>query len=210
MSEEASAKNGKLALFLCLFFGFLGFHRFYAGKFITGFIMLITLGFFGLWPFVDLCFLVCNKFEDSKGKTIIVLRKTHPAIVLIPLILIWFFLAGAALAVLVFQLTSGVVNVTKEQVAALESGNIEKAYSYVSPAFKHATSMEQFEDYINNCPSLTRYEDTWVINREIKNNYGSVTMIRTSDTGEKSEISFRLINHNGEWMVQHMNCSPLQ
>ena len=39
---------------LCLFLGFFGAHRFYQGKYVTGFLMLFTLGFFGIWMLIDL------------------------------------------------------------------------------------------------------------------------------------------------------------
>ena len=39
---------------LCFFLGVFGAHRFYQGKYITGFLMLFTLSFFGLWMLIDL------------------------------------------------------------------------------------------------------------------------------------------------------------
>ena len=43
-----------VALILCVLFGWLGVHRFYEGKVITGLLYLCTLGFFGLGWIVDI------------------------------------------------------------------------------------------------------------------------------------------------------------
>lgn len=46
-------KNKWVALLLCFFLGFLGIHRFYEGKIITGIIWLLTGGLFGIGWVVD-------------------------------------------------------------------------------------------------------------------------------------------------------------
>ena len=60
-----------LALFLLTFFaGVLGVHRFYVGKIGTGFLMLITLGGFGVWFLVDLILVVTGQFTNKDGQKI--------------------------------------------------------------------------------------------------------------------------------------------
>lgn len=54
-------------ILLCLLLGFMGVHRFYAGKIGTGVLMLLTFGGFGIWSFIDLIMIICGKFEDSEG-----------------------------------------------------------------------------------------------------------------------------------------------
>lgn len=56
-----------IALLLCFFLGYLGFHRFYAGKVGTGIIWLFTGGFFGIGIAVDFILLVCGAFRDGDG-----------------------------------------------------------------------------------------------------------------------------------------------
>lgn len=60
-------KSKKTALILCLFLGFLGAHRFYVGKYGTGILYLLTLGFFSLGWFFDLFSMICGTFRDKKG-----------------------------------------------------------------------------------------------------------------------------------------------
>ena len=45
--------NKWVALLLCLFFGFIGAHKFYEGKIGTGLLYIITFGVFGLGWLID-------------------------------------------------------------------------------------------------------------------------------------------------------------
>ena len=65
-----SEKSFVAALLLCLILGGLGIHRFYVGKTGTGIIMLLTLGAFGVWTFIDLIMIAVGSFKDSDGKPI--------------------------------------------------------------------------------------------------------------------------------------------
>ena len=53
-SAQKSDKNGVVCLLLCLFLGFLGIHRFYLGRYISGVIWLLTGGLLGVGVFFDL------------------------------------------------------------------------------------------------------------------------------------------------------------
>lgn len=52
--------NKWIALILCVFLGWLGVHRFYEGKVITGLLYLCTWGFFGIGWIVDIVRLAKN------------------------------------------------------------------------------------------------------------------------------------------------------
>lgn len=47
-------RNKWIAFVLCCFFGWLGVHRFYEGKILTGLLYLFTLCFFGIGWFIDM------------------------------------------------------------------------------------------------------------------------------------------------------------
>ena len=57
-----------ITLFLALFFGTFGLHRFYVGKIGTGILMLITLGGLGIWWIIDVVFIVLGGFDDAEGR----------------------------------------------------------------------------------------------------------------------------------------------
>jgi RNA polymerase subunit RPABC4/transcription elongation factor Spt4 len=51
-------KNKWLSVILCLLFGWLGAHRFYEGKIVTGIIYFFTMGLMGIGILVDLIILL--------------------------------------------------------------------------------------------------------------------------------------------------------
>ena len=70
-STSSTTSTDWLTLFLLTFFvGVLGVHRFYTGKIGTGFLMLITLGGFGVWFLVDLILVVTGEFTNKEGQKI--------------------------------------------------------------------------------------------------------------------------------------------
>ena len=53
--------------FLCLFLGWLGVHRFYTGRVVSGIFQLLTFGGFGIWTLIDLIMIYTDSFKDDKG-----------------------------------------------------------------------------------------------------------------------------------------------
>ena len=80
---------------LCFFFGFLGFHRFYVGKHLTGVLMLATLGGLGVWQVIDFVRINVGTFKDKDG---LPLKQNPPSTLKVseksktPAILLCFFL----------------------------------------------------------------------------------------------------------------------
>lgn len=54
-----------IALFLAVFFGWAGLHRFYVRKTGTGFIMFFTFGGFGMWWFLDVIAIISGVLTDE-------------------------------------------------------------------------------------------------------------------------------------------------
>ncbi len=53
------------AAFLCMFLGWLGVHRFYTGRVVSGIFQLLTFGGFGIWVLVDLIMIYTDSFKDD-------------------------------------------------------------------------------------------------------------------------------------------------
>ena len=52
--QTGTWKNKWISLLLCIFLEWLGIHRFYEGKVVTGILYLFTLGFFGVGWIIDI------------------------------------------------------------------------------------------------------------------------------------------------------------
>jgi len=65
-----SRKSFAGTLVLCFLFGWLGVHRFYVGKNISGIFMFLTGGGLGIWALIDLLVIAFGNFEDGQGAMI--------------------------------------------------------------------------------------------------------------------------------------------
>ena len=68
--EGVSEKSRLVVSLLCWFLGYLGVHRFYAGKTGTGLLMLFTLGGFGIWWLIDDIITLTGNLKDGEGRKI--------------------------------------------------------------------------------------------------------------------------------------------
>lgn len=66
-SPEKSPKNWFITLVLCMLFGPLGVHRFYARRYLSGVIQLCTFGGLGFWALFDFIFILFGRFKDREG-----------------------------------------------------------------------------------------------------------------------------------------------
>ena len=68
---QRQPKSWHVLIFMCLFGGFLGVHRFYVGKIGSGVLMLFTLGGLGVWVMYDLVKISMSLFTDRRGNFIV-------------------------------------------------------------------------------------------------------------------------------------------
>lgn len=66
-NDEAS-QSRIIAFLLCLFFGYLGFHRFYTGSIFLGLLYLFTWGILGIGWFLDMLWLLCGTYRNGRGQ----------------------------------------------------------------------------------------------------------------------------------------------
>jgi len=76
--EEVSDRSRLIALLLCALLGYLGFHRFYVGKFATGILWLLTGGLFGVGYLVDTILIAAGGFRDRHGLRLIYWDEAPP------------------------------------------------------------------------------------------------------------------------------------
>ena len=66
----ASPRSRLAAAILAWFLGVFGVHRFYVGKVGTGILMLVTLGFFGIWTIIDFIVILVGSFKDKENRVL--------------------------------------------------------------------------------------------------------------------------------------------
>jgi hypothetical protein len=77
-TSDISDRSRGLALVLAGPLGWCGGHRFYAGKPVTGVLMLLTAGGLGLWWLYDVIILAAGAFRDDEGKRLVRWWETSP------------------------------------------------------------------------------------------------------------------------------------
>jgi len=70
IDTNISVKSRLGALLFCFLLGWLGVHRFYAGKIGTGILMILTIGGLGIWWTIDCILILIGSFTDDKGQLI--------------------------------------------------------------------------------------------------------------------------------------------
>jgi len=69
--RDGIQRSKTVAILLCIFFGWLGVHRFYVGKTGSGVAMLLTGGGCGIWALVDLIMIITGDFKDINNQALI-------------------------------------------------------------------------------------------------------------------------------------------
>ena len=66
----SSPRKRLIALLLALFVGYLGIHRIYVGKWVTGVIWFLTGGLAGIGWIADCVLILIGSFKDKEGMTL--------------------------------------------------------------------------------------------------------------------------------------------
>lgn len=211
-SNTISHKSPLTALLLCIFFGTLGLHRFYVGKIGTGILMLATCGGLGIWVLVDVILIASSEFKDKEGhKLEFTFTSSTPkkALVIITSIISALIVYVFLIIALAFYLTSGLVTVVNNQLAALRETNYEKAYSYTSKDFQHAVSFDKFKIFINTYPSLKNNKSIAFYSREFNNDKGSIEGTLYSNDGASTPVKYLLVRENSTWKILAIIVNPI-
>lgn len=209
---DKSPKSAVTALLLCLFLSPFGVHRFYVGKIGTGVLMLLTAGGLGIWALIDLVFIACCQFKDKEGRYLIFIReKRSPlklALTVIGVLLAAIIVYALLLFMLVVYLTSSLTDTVQNQLAALQSGDIEKAYSYTSTDFQNATPLKNFKIFVNRFPALSNNKSVSFSERKINDNKGMLDATLNATDGTKTFVKYYFIKENNTWKILEIIIAP--
>lgn len=114
--------------------------------------------------------------------------------------------ALAILALIVVSIgilfTESIVEVVDDQLAALKSHDITKAYyAYTTNQFQTATSLEQFKAFVNAHPELSDIQSTHFSDRSIKEGVSTLKGVITTSKNLKLPIEYQLTKEGGKWKI---------
>lgn len=204
-TETRSDKSAVTALLLCIFLGSLGIHRFYVGKIKTGILMLLTGGGLGIWTLVDLIQIACCNFTDNKNKYLIFVRgRASPLkliLIIVGSVISFLFVYLILLVSLIFAFTGPMTMTIREQLNAIQSNDMNKAYSFMATETKANVSLDTFKNYISHYPTMSSYKSITIPERKIDNDKGHATVTLETNEGKKLTFEYDLIKENGTWKI---------
>ncbi|HXH55284.1 MAG TPA: DUF4864 domain-containing protein [Gammaproteobacteria bacterium] len=210
-SDIDSTKSASIVLLLCIFLGNFGIHRFYVGKIATGILMLFTFGGLGIWYLIDLAFIISNKFTDNKGN-IIELAKNPPRfkkiMTVFGVMIIVFYGFWISIITQAILASNQMIEVAKNQLGALQSGDIDKAYGYTSENFRYNTTPENFKEFIKRY-RLENNDPTSFSEGEMTIGQGEIKGTLKLNDGTLFFIKYHLTKENKEWKIQDIELKPL-
>ncbi len=104
--------------------------------------------------------------------------------------------------------TGGVNSTIKNQLVALRSGDIAKAYSYTSTDFRNATPLTDFEAFVNHYEALRENKRFSLTEKEIKDDTGVVKGTLYSKEGASTPVEYLLVKEDGEWKILGIQVNP--
>jgi hypothetical protein len=119
-------------------------------------------------------------------------------------ILAGFALFAGAIVAFAFWLTSGMVEPIDRQIAALKAGNLQAAYEETSEAFREATPLPAFTEFVDGNPILKDVASHSFFNRSFENDLGTVKGSLTSSSGGVMPVAYRLVKEKDIWKILHI------
>ncbi|MBZ0217500.1 MAG: DUF4864 domain-containing protein [Fimbriimonadaceae bacterium] len=104
--------------------------------------------------------------------------------------------------------TSGLTETVDRQIAALQRGDIRGAYEETSVAFQQNTSIEDFTQFVQSNPILTRITGHSFSSRKVENGVGYLRGKLTTDGGGVQPVSYQLVKENDIWKILSIDFNP--
>lgn len=120
----------------------------------------------------------------------------------------WFKLVGILVILALLCVTAGIifterwVDVAEEQLEALRHHDIEGAYSkYTSKEFQEATSLEEFQKFVENHPIFFHNQSAYFTQRTIKDHMRTLRGYLVSQNHQGVPIEYKLTKEDDRWKV---------
>jgi|GEM_PF-1547666 len=120
------------------------------------------------------------------------------------------FIAFILVVLITCTSRQGAVSIIKKQLVAIKAGNLIKAYAYTSADFRSATSLKDFEDFIDHYPALKTNQSITITNKEIQKTSATInaTLYATDQSSVPAE--YLLVKEDNEWKILGIQINPLK
>lgn len=119
-------------------------------------------------------------------------------------------LTGFVIVVLsiIYLMNSGMTVAIYQQLSALRAGHIDKAYEMTSRDFRAATSLSDFEEFVNHYTPLKNNKSVTLSDRDRQDEAGSVKATLYSTDGVAIQVEYMLVKEEGSWKILGIQVNP--
>ncbi|HEX4044964.1 MAG TPA: DUF4864 domain-containing protein, partial [Gammaproteobacteria bacterium] len=110
----------------------------------------------------------------------------------------------------IFYVLSDMTRVVDRQLIAIKKGNMPRAYGYASQAFQQATSLAQFEKFIEDHSILKEIIRTHFTSKEVTGDAGVLRGTLYAQDGTVIPVMYRLVKEEGRWKILEMKVNPAE
>jgi hypothetical protein len=137
-----------------------------------------------------------NMNHNSQG---LATKPILAVLVLIAVVAIYFF----------FTSPRGVNEIGNDELKAIRSGDMQKAYDLTSTAFKKQTAPDAFTAFIGQYPILQQYTSVNFNQKKVDKTVAAIGGVIVGGDGRQMQIQFQFAKENRAWRIQGMSLAPL-
>jgi hypothetical protein len=167
--------------------------------------MLLTGGGLGVWVLIDIVLIASGDFTDSDGKYLVFMRGRASPLKLI------FLIVGSVMAAIlcyvtlliaiILCFTNPMTNAIYDQLSALQSGDTNKAYSYMASEKTTNVSLNDFNKFIQRFPIMSHYKKASFPEHKYENDNGYVKGTLKSNDNKEVTVEYLLLKENKIWKI---------
>ena len=109
---------------------------------------------------------------------------------------------------IVFYGKDKIIEPINNQLAALKAGDVDKAYSFTSRDFQNATSLADFQKFVDLYPAIKNNARTKFISKDVTGDNAKLTGTLISVDGISTPIEYLLIKEEGAWKILGIQVYP--
>lgn len=114
-------------------------------------------------------------------------------------------IAGMAALFLAILFSDNMTEPVSEQLKAVKENRLTEAYyGYTSKAFREATSLEKFKEFVNAYPAFAKNESVRFVDRNSEHDRGALKAMIMTAQGVEIPVDYQLVKENDEWRIEYI------